>query len=502
MDVAIRIGAIGLASIVLVFMALRVYARREVQFIDAPARPSLLTSRLHFHAGAATYCLLLLTFYLIVAYHWGPIGKVLGPHLSKIGDPGFLGDIVNSNPPDGLIPWVAAVAVVLVFAWDNKYNPFTIVLEAIFDMLRIPGKAVGVFQALQETQFGLPDDALAKAISTHPEIYELRPAYFGKNRRTIEYRWAHVSYLRHFLLQVRPSFGRYFNDRSLQWKEIGDEYAALAPRIRAWVQDPKDYLEAAAILEDIRKLKDRHYRFVACLAVTNYRNDRDVWDWISNFSRAEVKPKPVNLARYLVFLIPTIFITVPAGTVLFTYLYQLVAGEPISPDVDSMRFWAFACIALYSLPIAIVFAIRWLLRERMPFESKRYWGFYIVSFLIGYGLCALLLPVMWAVDAGQVLSPSTWIDSFARLKVWAVLPGFIAAFVAFRLDWPASCRDPAKRAMTDRLVAAAACGGAGVVISTLAVLHPSYSASKAIIIVATVLLTTFSIGFLSRFETT
>lgn len=321
MALAIKIASIGLAGILLVCLALRAYSRREVQFVDAPARPGLLTSSLHFHAGAVTYCLLLLSFYLVAAYYWGPIGKVFGPHLASIGDPDFVKKVLSADAPDEIVPWVAAVAVVLVFAWDNKYNPFTIVLEAIFDLLRIPSKAVAVYQALQETQFGLPDDKLAEAICAHPEILDAHPDYFSRDRRSIEYRWAHVCYLRHFLLQAQPAFRRYFADKSLQWDEARESYANLAPRVRAWAQRPGDYVEAAALLEEIRKLKDRHYRFVACLAVTSYRNDRDVWEWISNFSRANVRPKPVNFARYLVFLVPTIFIAVPAGTLLFTYLY-------------------------------------------------------------------------------------------------------------------------------------------------------------------------------------
>src|SRR5689334_3612453 len=50
----------------------------------SPAVPSVLTSRLGFRTGLLAYCLLLITFYLVTTYYWGPLRETLGPLIKNV----------------------------------------------------------------------------------------------------------------------------------------------------------------------------------------------------------------------------------------------------------------------------------------------------------------------------------------------------------------------------------------------------------------------------------
>ena len=499
-----------LAILVLTTLAARAFSARLVQFAGAPAVPSVLTSRLGFRAGILSYCLLLILFYVCSTYYWGPLKVALWPIVDDIDFLKPYSALLNPGASTGeaVIPWIVAIVAAIIFTWDSKYNPFTIVLEGIFDCLQIPDKAIGVYQTLRKTIFGQIDETLANRISTDSDISQCKAEYFKQDRRNLEYRWAHVCYLRYaLLLHLRQSgrYDRFFSEQTLQWETIDSEYQKQASTIGLWITGSRDYRDAAEILDEIGKLKEQHYRLLACLAVGTSRNDKEIWERVRDISKTEVKKIPNNLGRYVVFFIASIFLSILIGRELSVALY-LIAHAPTPEikqfDVDALKYWVLVSIIVYSGPIVLVFLGRIALSRYFPFGRRRFWLLYLAAFVIGYLLTMILLPEL--SSKGVAFHPMTseyWQAIYQRWLIWPIMPGFVTALVAFRLDSRASCQDDRRRGNVDRALAGMCCGGVGILVAILGCVGGSVPVPTSWVIVFTTATVGAVIGWLSRFET-
>jgi hypothetical protein len=498
-----------LAMLFLAVLAARTFAHRQIEFAGAPAVPAVLTSRLGFRAGLLAYCLLLIAFYLVATYNWGPLRQTFGPLVNEVDwlkglAPLFAGGGDSQNE---VAPWVVALVVTVLFTWDNKYNPFVVILEGVLDSLQVPDRAVAVYRTLGKTKFGRIEAERARLVAGDPDIAECRPEDFAADRRDLEYRWAHVCYLRYVLLSHlrAPRYARFFAQSTLQWDAVDRGYADRAQEVGLWLRGPRDYRDAIDILEHIASLKDAHYRLLACLAVTTSRSSSEVWDRISEISHADVQPVPGNLGRYVVLFLVTLFFAILIGRESSILAYRALVGPApalISFDVPKLKFWVLVALFSYSLPIGVVLLSRCLMVAHFPFEARRYWGLYAVAFAFAYLLAAMALPVFAGASQFHPFAASYWHVVYDREMVWPLLPGFLAAFVCFRLDSPASGKDCPRAVRLDRAQAAAIAAGVALLVALLGVADSNVLATgEGFVIIWTSVLLGAAAGWLSRFET-
>ncbi|HLZ66656.1 MAG TPA: hypothetical protein VKQ29_10520 [Aliidongia sp.] len=508
MDELYRSALLFVAMLFLSILAMRTFSRRQIDFAGGPAVPSMLTSRLGFNTGLLAYCLLLIAFYLVATYYWGPLKVAFGPMLTKL--PWFKGLqpllAAEGNGSDAIVPWSVAVVTTVLFTWDSKYNPFVVVLEGVLDLLQIPARAVSVYQALKLTKFGRLPEKEARAVADDPGILECRPEYFAADRRDLEYRWAHICYLRSVLLNYfrSPRYQRFFAHKALAWDSLEKSYNDHAQDIALWLEGPHDYRSAVEILEHLALLKDAHYRLLACLAVRTSRSSSEIWERVNTISRANVEPTPDNLTRYIVLFPAMLFLTILVGRELSIACYLGVFGaDPtlVPFDVEKLKFWVLVSIFVYSVPIGAALLTRAAIGGRLPFGAKRYWGIYGASFFVGYAIAALTLPIFEGHASFRSTAAAYWHAVYVYDTIWPLMPAFVTAFVAFRLDSRASRRDPPKAALRDRVTAAAISGGVAFVIAMLGVLDdPSLTRGTATVVVVTTILVGAAAGWLARFE--
>jgi hypothetical protein len=514
MDIAslMQAALFALAVLVLAIFAIRIFRQREIEFVGAPAVPHVLTTRSRFLIGAAAYSLSLIVFYAVVTYFWGPFKTAFGPLLTNhLPGVAKVLDLDAANA-ESILPWVVAAVVGFVFVWNHKHNPFVVVLDFLLDTLQVPSKAVAVYEAFRETTFGMVDADLANRICNDPGILDCEPGYFRMGQRDLERRWAHVCYL-HFLLrrQLRePRNRKFYAEKTLRWSDIKASYQARAAEIRSWLAGNRDYRDAAEILLKIAKLKDEHYRMLACIAVATNRSDRELWEWVDTVARTEVRPRPGNLGRYIVFLPVVLFFAILFGRETAIVAYEAVAGntpELVNFDMTQLVFWAKVSIFVYSLPIVAMFVLRTMLVERFPFEKQRYWLLYGAAFVVGYVITILALPA-FRMGYFNPFAQEHWTIADERYLLFAAMPAFVTAFVVYRLDSPAFWNDSPLSVWTDRILAAALCAGVGLLVSVLGVFGlpdksmDSPATPQGFVIVWTTVVVGLAVGLLSRFETT
>ncbi|MFO1055998.1 MAG: hypothetical protein U1E53_03425 [Dongiaceae bacterium] len=503
-------AALFLAILFLSFLAARTFSRRQIQFAGAPAVPSVLTSRLGFSTGMLAYGSLLLIFYLLVTYYWGPLRRSFGPIISSVPFFKPLAPLLDGQHDDAqgeIISWIVAVLVTFIFTWDVKYNPFAIVLEGVLDLLRIPERAISVFEALKVAKFGRLDDARAAEVAEDSQILACDSAYFAADRRDLEYRWAHICYLRYVLLEhLRDArYQRFFAKQSIQWSELDAAYRSAAIEVAAWLAGPRDYRDAFELLGKLSALKDRHYRAIACLAVTTSASVSEIWQRISDISRSDVGPGLQSLARYIVLFPPLLLIAIFLGRELSTAFYIAAIGpDPRlhNLDIDKFKFWFVVSLFVYSVPIALSLITRALLRSSLPYGAQRYWLLYGLMFLLGYLVAMLSLSYISAPGSVDLATAAYWRFVYDHELIWPLMPGFVTAFVSYRLDSRASCKDAHRAGLLDRAEAAMLCGAAGLLISVLGCLGTStLSPGESFVVIGTTTVVGGVAGWLSRFET-
>jgi hypothetical protein len=263
-------------------------------------------------------------------------------------------------------------------------------------------------------------------------------------------------------------------------------------------------------MQKIAQLKDAHYRLLACVSVITSRDQRDLWSRIDRISMVSVRPKGGDLGAYIVALVLGLFFSVLIGRELSTFVYRrFVDASPATGleqfDLASFRFWMSIVLIIYTVPIVAMFQFRRLNLGRFPLERRRYWGLYAAWFAVAYVLAVAAIPAL----AGHPFNPGRldyWRKALGMEWIWGMVPGFLTAFVTYRLDSPAGCREARRRVLLDRAKAAGLCGIAGLFLSGLGALgSPMLFASGSLtpsgfVVVATTTLLTTVVGWLSRFE--
>jgi hypothetical protein len=218
-----------------------------------------------------------------------------------------------------------------------------------------------------------------------------------------------------------------------------------------------------------------------------------------------VQPVPGDLTLYLISFCAGLFAAILIGRELSVSLYISLIGpsDKIAPfDIDRLKFWVLVSLLIYTPPIALLFAFRRWMRDRFPFNQKRYWSIYA-----GFGLLAFIITILTLPElrfhgrAPQWFGTEYWAGVWDAL-LWGLMPCFLTGVVAYRMDSPASCTDLPRAVLLDRTRLALICAAAGGFFSLLGALDSSVlSAPEKFVVVCTVTLLGGTAGWLSRFKT-
>jgi hypothetical protein len=502
-----------LSVCLMTILAYRSFALHEIQFYGAVVTPKLLTSRLNFHRGLLFYWCIIILSYAVITFYWGPLSTVVGPYVKDTPLEKLIGE--KSQTPAAIVPLVVAGAAAWALAWDAKYNPFRVMLEFALDLTGVPGQATITLEKLRAAKFRrLTPDEIA-AIVADDDILNCKADDFGLDRKSLLYRWAHLCHLRYLLVSFlrNPGRGRTWIDRrsaevitKLNWADLDKSYRELAPRFKTWRESAdRDLDEGIEIFSDINDLKEKHYRQLACLIVCISRSEHEIWTRLQELSRDPVTPMPGDPALYLTLFCAGLFASILIGREISISLYLNLIGpsaEIVHFDIARLKFWFLVSLLIYTPPIAVMFAFRRWMRDRFPFNTKRYWSIYASFGLLAYIITILVLPELpFRGHAPQWLRAQYW-DGVWDAALWGLMPCFLTGVVAYRMDSPAFAADSQRVALFDRARVALICAGAGGFFSLLGAMgSPLLHPPERFVVVCTVTLLGGTAGWLSRFKT-
>jgi hypothetical protein len=497
-------------GIVLSFvLAARSFQLRRVQFAGQPALPRYLTRPNLYVVGLVAYSALAGIFYLALILYWGPLSETFGP---IFGDDNWIGQLLQKHgsgaPNQDLIPWLAAAVMLYLVRWESKYNPLLIMREFIFDAVSIPQRAVDVYQALRTADFRTLGDTEITEVLAAPTVTAVAAGDFKLNRNTVEYKWAHISYLffRALDFAERQSYESLFGDDMLRWESIRADYTVESGRVAAWksaVPAPH-YTETLELIGTLDDLTQRLYRLLACVAVFGNGDAQATQSFVRDVTRALPAAVAVkDLTPYLLLFIASILVTILVGREVSVALYHGLIGpadDIVQFDAAKMSWWSSVSILLYMLPVALMFAFRCRFKRRFPFDVSRYWNLYIAFAALAFAIAALTLPTISGLARFDLGSLAYW-SGVQREIPWCILPGLLCGYVAYQMDTPVRPRETRREILQAGLARFGVSVTVGVLVLGWAVLFTGVSASQGFVIVVTGALLVGVLGAMSRFRT-
>jgi hypothetical protein len=292
---------------------------------------------------------------------------------------------------------------------------------------------------------------------------------------------------------------------ALKWRELDDSYQKLAPRFGTWRgSTAQDVDEAIEIYSAINALKEKHYRVIACLIVRLSGSEREIWQQLQRLSD-DAKPVPSNLTLYLICFCANLFATILVAreVSIFFYLHYISSQDKVTNlDVDRLKFWFLVSLLIYLPPIAFMFTFRSVLRNRFPFNAKRYWLIYLSFGVFAFATTIFVLPELSFAGDRPLFLSQEYFERVSSKFWWGFMPCFLTGVIAFKMDSPASANDQWSVMFLDRIATAVICAFAGGLFSFLgAVGAANLSPGEKFVVVCTVTLLGLTSGWLSRFKT-
>ncbi|MDO9169354.1 MAG: hypothetical protein Q7U18_09775 [Methylobacter sp.] len=435
------------------FLAYRSFQKRRIQLGAEPTLPQYFIRRSTYWIGIATYCIFMAVLYGLLTWLWLPLEPLVTLIVKNLGS-GELVNLLNGLDENTIIPLIAAGLFLFFIAWENRFNPLLILRDSIHDAFAIPTKAVEVYNALISSRLSAVDDSLKAQIGNRLLVPSIDPGDFEKSSATVEYKWAHNCLLFDQMQNYanQSSFRRLFNEPSLKWGEICISYNAMSEKVTVWKEAEPHYTKTVKLIKELDQLTGLLCRLLAALVVFGSASENEIWATVKQLGGNVHEARLKHTYKYVLLFTAATAIGVMLGREISVSLHNafLFPDQPLAHfDYTTLR-WIVYAIAIYVLPIALVFISRTLAFRHQRGQSDRYYGFYmavmITGFIVSTTVSALILEL--AYYKGNF----NFLESFIQHMRWGILPALMCAFVAYRMDTPVSeAEDPGKLIMAAAL---------------------------------------------------
>ncbi len=422
------------------FLAYQSFQKRRIQLGDEPTLPEYFVRRSTYWIGMASYCTLMAIFYCLLTWLWLPL-EPLVTHVVKNLRSGQLVSLLNGLDGNTIIPLIAAGLFLFFIAWESRFNPLLILRDSIHDAFAIPTKAVEVYNALMTSRLSAIDNGLKAQIADRLLVPSIDSGDFEKSNATVEYKWAKNGLLFDQILSYskQSSFRRLFSEPSLMWGEICISYNAMSEKVAVWKEAEPHYTKTINLIKELDHLTGLHCRLLASLVVFGSASENEIWETVKQLGGKVHEARLKHTYKYVLLFIATTTIGVILGRELSVSLHNafLFPDKPLAHfDYTTLRWIAYA-IAIYVLPIALVFILRTLAFRHQREQSDRYYGFYMAMMITGFIVSTSASTLILELTFYQ-RDYFSFLDSFIQHMRWGILPALVSGFVAYRMDTPVS----------------------------------------------------------------
>ncbi len=421
------------------FLAYRSFQKRRIQLGDEPTLPQYFSRRSIYWIGIASYCTLMAALYWLLTWQWLPVEPLVTLIVKHLRSGEWV-NLLNGLDGNTIVPLIVAALLLFFIAWENRFNPLLILRDSIHDAFAIPTKATEVYNALITSRLSAVDDTLKAQIGNRLLVQSIDPGDFEKSSATVEYKWAHNCLLFDRIQNYanQSSYRRLFAEPSLKWGEICISYNAMSEKVLVWKEAEPHYTKTVKLLKDLDQLTGLLCRMLASLVVFGSASENEIWITVKQLGGNVHEARLKHTYKYILLFTAATSIGTMLGREISISLHNasLFPDQPLAHfDYTTLRWVAYA-IAIYILPIALVFISRTLAFRHQREQSDRYYGFYmavmILGFIVSTSASALILELTYYKDNFRFL------DSFMAHTRWGILPALMCGFVAYRMDTPVS----------------------------------------------------------------
>lgn len=399
----------------------------EVKQVPEPALPCYMTECARYRLFLSFFVFCTLLFYLFISLAMPQLVEIWYPDINKptVVFCVVLGTLAFINLSKK-IPWL-----------KDTMDDFR---EDLQKRAKIPERAFQVFQCLQRSELNTDSDEFKKRWREILDEQEggrkdLEENYFNFNKRTLERRWARLTYLIYTLeiWSKTEQFRRNINKPELHWLEIRENYREdFRPRFEE-LRDKSKKLEQVRkqnrntdeiqeihqfISQESEKLSEivddtltKVYWLVTLLLFMSNRSIEDPRVHLKNIGWIVDTDNYFEVSKNSVVILGiTIFISILVGAVLGSLLAMAVSKFGIMIDVDvkssDIMRWLFFGIPMYILPTLVTLTAKrhlsvheiWPVmhpNQAPPSFSKRPLFIYILVAGISYLVTVVFLVLIY-----------------------------------------------------------------------------------------------------------
>ncbi|MBS3963909.1 MAG: hypothetical protein KGZ80_05315 [Methylomonas sp.] len=422
------------------YLAFRSCQKRRIQLGDEPTLPQYFSRPSIYWVGISAYCAFMAAFYWVLTAYWLPLDPLMNLLVANLRS-WQLAELMSGLDGATIAPLIAAVTFLFLIAWENRVNPLLILRDSIHDAFAIPTQAIETYNALMSSKLSAVDDDIKRQIAERLLVESMDPGDFDKASTTVEYKWAHNCLLFDQIQQYANqwSFNRFFNEPSLKWGAICINYNAMSEKVIIWKKAEPHYTKTLNLLKELDQLKSLLCRLLACLVVFGSQNENELWSTVKQLGGNVHETRLKHTYKYILMFAAAIAVGVILGRECSVLLHNtfLAPDKPLGHFKYTTLRWIVYAIAIYILPITLVFVARTLAFRRQIESIDRPYGFYLTMTLMGFLVSALAstLILEWTLYRRWDFD---FIDSLVQHMRWGILPGLVSGFVAYRMDAPFS----------------------------------------------------------------
>ncbi|NOU21074.1 MAG: hypothetical protein HOO93_04665 [Methyloglobulus sp.] len=421
-------------------LAYRSFQKRRIQLGAEPTLPQYFIRRSTYWLGIALYCSFMATLYWLLTWQWLPLEPLLTLIVKNLRSRELV-NLLNGLDGNTIIPLISAGLLLFFIAWESKLNPLLILRDSIHDAFAIPTKAVEVYNALVSSRLSAIDDTLKEQIADRLLVPSIDPGDFDKSSATVEYKWAHNCLLFDQIQNYakQSSFRRLFNEPSLKWGEICISYNAASEKVIVWKDAEPHYTKTVILIKELDHLTGLLCRLLASLVVFGSASENDIWATVKQLGGNVHETRLKHTYKYVLIFMAATAIGVMLGREISVSLHNafLFPDQPLAHfDYTTLRWVAYA-IAIYVLPIALVFIARAFFFSHQREQSDLNYGFYMVMMIMGFIVSTTASTLILELTFYRRDS-FNFLESFIQYMRWGILPALMCGFVAYRMDTPVS----------------------------------------------------------------
>jgi hypothetical protein len=433
-----HVAVTALGVLFAVRMADQAFGRRALTLADTPTFPRYMTSRGQYMLGNVAFIAFASFVFLLILYLHREVVQVA--EVAGLPVPKGVSDAIEKNEASYLMIIFAMGGVYLfLLRKENEWNVLLMMRDLIQTWISVPqlgNKIVDEIQYALKIPAGCLPDVIRDSVA-------LSESDFSKDRRTIDRRWAELSYMRWWILERRGSGddATFFAEPSFGLEELLGQYNTISLAVTLLkagtpLQPPTT---AESVSSDLRVLHRKFCRLVACYLLYRNGSKQRLAVEARKFGIPFADEHCDNPLRYSIIFLLTLIAAVNLGVYGSAILFDLYSGERLlfalaNQEFDRIFSWTMYALSNYGLAIVVVLAVRLAMWRYFEINNQSRLVIYCWTFVLAFLVGPLGLTLAVKLSGHPIAQQLSYPVAYYNMLRWGVGPGLVAVCISYFMD--------------------------------------------------------------------